>query len=190
MTELISDGIFNFKRRKVMKKIVSMAACLLIAVSAAVVYAQPPRQGKCGASWGDRMRAERIAFLTEAMDMTPELAEKFWPVYNEVQGQKRDAQMKVMETYRALEEAVRDEKPESDVSAALDEYLEALDARREANKAVVARLKTVLSDSELARYYVADERFRREQVHRLHHGPRPDADRGPFGRPGHGPEAK
>ena len=59
----------------------------------------------------------------------------------------------------------------------LDEYLKALASRRDVNKKAEARLKSVLSDAELAKYYVADERFRREQVHRLHHGPRPDFDR-------------
>ena len=109
--------------------------------------------------------------------MTPEMAEKFWPVYNEVQNQKRDAQMKVMDAYRVLEEAVRSGKPESEMTAALDDYLKALASRRDVNKKAETRLKSVLSDAELAKYYVADERFRREQVPRLHHGPRPDFDR-------------
>ena len=165
-----------------MRRFVSMAVILLVSAATAA-YAQAPH-GKCENDWRDRMRTERIAFLTEAMDMTPEMAEKFWPVYNEVQSQKRDAQMKVMDAYRVLEEAVRSGKPESEMAAALDEYLKALASRRDVNKKAEASLKSVLSDAELAKYYVADERFRREQVHRLHHGPRPDFDRRPDCGPG------
>ncbi len=31
----------------------------------------------------DKFRADKVAFLTTRMDLTPAEAEKFWPVYNE-----------------------------------------------------------------------------------------------------------
>ena len=35
--------------------------------------------------WQEKMRAERVAFLTTAMELTPAEAEKFWPVYNSME---------------------------------------------------------------------------------------------------------
>ena len=36
----------------------------------------------------EKYNAMRIAFITERLDLTPEEAEKFWPVYNEFQDRK------------------------------------------------------------------------------------------------------
>lgn len=36
----------------------------------------------------DKFKAEKIAFITDAIDLTPDEAEKFWPVYNEYEKKK------------------------------------------------------------------------------------------------------
>ena len=46
--------------------------------------------------WKEKMRAERVAFLTTAMELTPAEAEKFWPVYNSMEAERRASFGKVM----------------------------------------------------------------------------------------------
>ena len=174
-----------------MKKFIAIVAGLLVSASM-MTYAQPKHKN-CDDGWRDRLRCERVAALTEAMDMSPELAEKFWPVYNEIQKQKMEAQHNVMESYRALEEAVNGDSSRSAVKKTLAAYLEALDTKREVNASSAEKLGTVLTDEELAKYFVAEEKFRRAQIHKLRPGKPDGEDRGPGAdrRPGdrRGPEA-
>ncbi|WP_347838146.1 hypothetical protein [uncultured Draconibacterium sp.] len=52
----------------------------------------------------ERYRTEKVAFLTTTLDLTPEEAQKFWPVYNEMEKLKADFQRK----RREMESEVRD----------------------------------------------------------------------------------
>ncbi len=40
----------------------------------------------------ERYRAEKVAFLTEKLDLTPAEAQKFWPVYNQLEEKRGEAQ--------------------------------------------------------------------------------------------------
>ncbi|MCK3683286.1 hypothetical protein [Maribellus sp. YY47] len=52
----------------------------------------------------EKFRAEKISFLTAKLDLTPEEAQNFWPVYNKMEKERLDAQM----ARRELEQQVRD----------------------------------------------------------------------------------
>lgn len=57
-----------------MKKILLSLAFLLF-ITKGLVYCQP-------GGGGERIEALRIAFITKQLQLTPQEAEKFWPVYN------------------------------------------------------------------------------------------------------------
>lgn len=164
-----------------MKRFLTIATVLFVA-ALATAGAQP-RHNRCcpdpeqGQGWRDRIRSERVAFLTSEMDITSEEAEKFWPVYNQLQDEKMEAQKAVMDTYRALEAAVAEGKSEKEVSSALDAYMAAVEKRHEVNEKTAEAFKEVLPVEKVAKYYVSEEKFRRNQIHRLHGDNRP-------GRPG------
>ena len=71
-----------------MKKVISVLCAL--AVLSAGAFAQGP-QGPQGPrrggdnGWRERVRAEKVAFLTEEIDLTESEAQVFWPIYNEIQ---------------------------------------------------------------------------------------------------------
>lgn len=151
-----------------MKRFLSLAAAMLL-VSIVSLSAQPRR--KCGQEqWRDRFRSEKVAFLTSEMNISPEEAEKFWPVYNQIQDEKNAAQKEVMDSYRALELAVAEGKSADELSAALDRYRTAVAKRHEISEGTCDRLKAVLPVEKVAKYYVSEEKFRREQIHKLHRG--------------------
>lgn len=164
-----SELKLNELKENHMKRFVILLAIGLMSVMAS--YAQPrgPRCGDDG--WRERMRTERIAYLSTEMDLTSAEAEKFWPVYNGVQDRKRDAQRTVLQTYKALEEASESGKPEAELSAALDAYLSAIETRHTIESGAVDEFLAVLPAEKVAKLYVAEEKFRRQQIHRLH--PRP-----------------
>lgn len=56
-----------------------------------IILAQ--RQGKKFDEYFKKYKSERVSYLTQALDLEVEEAEKFWPVYNEYQA-KREILMK------------------------------------------------------------------------------------------------
>ena len=122
----------------------------------------------CNQDWKQKMMSEKIAFLTAEMDLTPEEAQAFWPVYNEVNKRSDEAMHKVFGTFKALEQALNEGKSEKEVQKLLDEYLQALDMQKEANKEAADKYKKVLPAEKVARLYVGEERFRRQHIRRLH----------------------
>lgn len=53
----------------------------------------------------ERFKAERVAFITDAINLTPAEAEKFWPVYNEFDRKRLD----LMKKRNELELSMKDE---------------------------------------------------------------------------------
>ena len=69
-----------------MKKVIMNAAIIIAVMIMGVnLYAQPP-QGPPDGEKGERIEALRIAFISNELNLTPQEAEKFWPVYNQFRG--------------------------------------------------------------------------------------------------------
>lgn len=143
----------------------TVCVAILIGISANLSAQGPKDEGK---NWRDRIMSEKIAFLTNAIGLTPEEAQAFWPVYNQTWDERGKAQFAVMEAYRALEKAV-DENKSAEIPALLDKYLDAVKAKDKLNAACADRFRKVLTTEKVARLYVGEERFRMEQIHKLHH---------------------
>lgn len=132
--------------------------------------------------WQDKMRSEMIAFLTAETGITPAEAEKFWPVYNEAQTARREAFRKVMQAYDAMEEAVKSGLPAKEVEKRIEAYVDAQEDARDIDGKYVEKYLRILPAEKVARLLVAEEKFRRNQINRLH-------ERGGAGGPNGGPRA-
>jgi len=60
------------------------------------------------ARW-EKIRSEKVSFLTDKLELTPSEAQKFWPVYNELENKRweaqkcrRDLEVKVKEAEESL----------------------------------------------------------------------------------------
>ena len=71
--------------------------------------------------------SEKVAFLTIEMGITPEEAQAFWPVYNQVEKERDEAVRLVFQSFKALEDAVAAGKSEKEVAKLLETYLDALE---------------------------------------------------------------
>lgn len=118
--------------------------------------------------WKEKMMSERVAFLTLEMNLTPEEAQVFWPVYNQINGEKDEAIHNVFKAYRALEEAIKTEKSEKEISRLLDAYLSAKVAQSEFEKKADEQFRKVLPVSKVAKLYLGEEKFRRQHIRKLH----------------------
>lgn len=118
--------------------------------------------------WKEKMMSERVAFLTLEMNLTPEEAQVFWPVYNQINGEKDEAIHNVFKAYKALDEAIKTERSEKEISKLLDSYLSAKAAQSEFEKKADEQFRKVLPVSKVAKLYLGEEKFRRQHIRKLH----------------------
>ena len=150
-----------------MKKIAAILSLSLAFLLAGNVASAQDNQRKGNRDWRDRMKAEKIAFLTDAMDITSAEAEVFWPVYNKCETEKRAAWSKVMSAYEALENAVDTGKDSKEISSLLEKYIKALDENRGIDKKYSVEYQKILPVEKVAKLYIGEENFRKQQIHRL-----------------------
>lgn len=126
-------------------------------------------QRKFDNEWKEKIMCEKIAFFTIELDITPEEAKTFWPVYNTVEKELDQARHEVMSSYKQLSEAVEANRPEKEISNLLDKYIQAKEQQDKIDNAAVDSYKAVLPLAKVAKLYVAEEKFRRQYIHKLHH---------------------
>lgn len=117
--------------------------------------------------WKEKMKSEKIAFLTLEVGLTPEEAQLFWPVYNQVEKEKDEALMNVLKTYKDLLKVTEEGKTGKDLANALDKYIEAQQKLREIENGVAEKYKSALSVEKVAKLYVAEEKFRRNHIRNM-----------------------
>ena len=171
-----------------MKKVFSLI-CALAVVSVAALAQQPKGDEKRpdGNDWRERIRAAQVAFLTSELDLTEAEAQSFWPVYNDVQKQRRDAFEAQQKAFMALQKGIDG----NDVNKLLQEYMAASKKLDAIEEGAVDRYKKVLPVKKVAKLILAEEKFRHQQIGRLGQGGMPFGPQGgpqgtppPGGRPG------
>jgi hypothetical protein len=121
--------------------------------------------------WKERMQSEKIAFLTMEIGLTPDEAQKFWPIYNMVSDDMDKAMHEVFSSYMELEKALNEEKSDKEISKYLERYLDALEKQNEIRDDSVEEYRKILTDKKVAKIFVAEEKFRRQHIRRLHERP-------------------
>ena len=156
-----------------MKKVISVLCSLaLVAVSAIAQPPQGPQGPRRGGDngWRERVRAEKVAFLTEQIDLTESEAQVFWPIYNEIQKAQRESFDAVQKAYDAMAKGVEDGKTGKDMEKLVHAYIDAKDKSDGIETKYMNKLLKALPAEKVARYYVAEEKFRNQQIGRLGNG--------------------
>lgn len=155
---------------------------------AASAQNQDPRRRGDRAEMAQRLESQKIAFYTEAIDLTPEEAKDFWPVYNAVEADQAELTRAERNAFKALNVALKEGKSDKEIDALLDVYIKASEANVNLHFKAAASYRSVLDPVKVARFFAAQERFRRQQFYNLransprenHNGPGSPAG------PGHG----
>ena len=168
-----------------MKKIISIVGALVLI--SAVAFAQPQHNKKGnhkgGEEWREKVRAEQVAFITAELDLTEAEAQAFWPVYNDVQKQRREAFKACADATKALQDGL--EGP--DVAKLLDQYVDCKKASEKVDADALPRYKKVLPIEKVAKLVLAEEKFRHQQIGKLGgkggNHPGPGGPKAPNGQP-------
>lgn len=139
-----------------MRKIVALAVFLIVA-SVSSSFAQPEDK-KHEQRW-EKYRAEKIAFLTSNLELSPAEAQKFWPVYNKLEKERWEAQIfrrQMEEKVIEAEETMSDQK----IKQLTREFTESM--RKEADLLVNYNEKflEILPPGKVLKLYKAENEFR------------------------------
>lgn len=147
-----------------MKKL--MTICLLAAISLGA-FAQEkecPKHEKMQ----EKFQAEKVAFLTNEMDLTVEEAQVFWPVYNEYSKAADEAHRAAM---TALDKIRKNKELSDDEASAA---IASLVAARQQETALMAeyteKFKKVLPMKKVAAMFAAEEGFRQHLFRQFKNG--------------------
>lgn len=121
--------------------------------------------------WKERMQSEKIAFLTMEIGLTPDEAQKFWPIYNMVSEELDKAMYETFASYMELEKALNENKADKEISKCLERYMTALGKQDDIRNESVEKYRKILTDKKVAKIFVAEEKFRRQHIRKLHEGP-------------------
>lgn len=144
----------------------ALAAGLLIALvgSALAAQQQPegpegPRYPQGGSQHAQDIRSLKIAFFSDALQLSPEQSQKFWPVYNEYWSAKREIGRKRRDLYQIIRDGRGGEQQFKDL-------LSVMDAERKVTADYIVKFKQILPANKAAKVFVADEDFKNFLIRR------------------------
>ena len=111
----------------------------------------------------ERMKAHKIAYITEKLDLTPEEAQVFWPVYNELETKLHELREANRPDRKKDPETMTDAEVEKMVNQRFEFRQKELDLEKEYHE----KYKQVLPTKKVAVLYKAEQGFRRDLLKKL-----------------------
>lgn len=112
----------------------------------------------------DKIESAKIALITQRLELTPEQAEKFWPIYREYSEKQRE----VNQDFRNLRRSYRPETATEEESKVLVERGQQIKEQMiRLDKQYADRMLNVINNRQLLRLREAENDFRQELMKRL-----------------------
>ena len=151
------------------------ALCVTVGMAAQQPQERPGKQGKFTKedmenfkkAAQDRLQSEHVAYLTNELELTPEEAQAFWPVYNQAQAEQKANFEELNAAKKALKAAIKEGKSDSEIKKALDAYNKAKSGQRNVIGEYQPKFEKILGVAKTAKLYLAEDSFRTRQIHRL-----------------------
>ena len=112
----------------------------------------------------EKLQSARIAFFTERLSLTPEEAERFWPVYNQISEQRMALRREGLRLQRS---SYGDSLTDAQAQDRIEEYLNLKQQELTLEQAATEKFLTVLSASQVVRLLKAERDFQRMMLRQL-----------------------
>ena len=121
---------------------------------------KPGKPGKFPSK--EELQSQKIAFFTQELELTPEEAQKFWPVYNAVSKKTQAAKKQINDCLKNLHKALDAETPVSDyeIKSLMNNYFKACEEEITLQSKNFEELSKVLPVDKAAKTFSLEERFR------------------------------
>jgi hypothetical protein len=111
----------------------------------------------------EHLQNQKIAFYTTAIRLTPQEAERFWPLYNEYYQKKEEVFRRKEMLAQQLSASLAHSSEiatEKNIKMLLDAYLNCIEKEGALHLEYYQKLLGVLPVRKIARYYLAEDRFK------------------------------
>jgi len=125
-----------------------------------MLWAQRPR--------GEEIESLKIAFFTKKLDLSPDEAKVFWPIYNDMQAEQnglRKERFQKMISFRKVTEI--DNLTDAQIQSLITSEFDFRQRDLNIEKKYYNRFKAVLPIKIIGKYYRAQEAFKRELLNRF-----------------------
>ena len=112
----------------------------------------------------ERIEAAKIALITERLELTPEQAERFWPIYREYSEKQRDIRRDFQELKRDFDPKTATEKENQQV---LEKGYQMKERRLELDRSYSTRMQQVVTSRQLMNLRKAEDDFREMLIQRI-----------------------
>ncbi|HOY38467.1 MAG: hypothetical protein KBB11_04315 [Bacteroidales bacterium] len=112
----------------------------------------------------EKIKAEKVAFLTTQLDLTVAEAQKFWPLYNEYE-KKND---EIFKSERELNRDIKEKSAsmtEAELEQKLDKMMQLQKSKSDLSVEYYAKFKSVIPIKKVAKFYQAEREFRKQLLH-------------------------
>jgi hypothetical protein len=138
---------------------------LIMLMMTVVVFAQPGR----GEMMQERVESQRVAFITQQLQLTPDESAKFWPLYNEYQSKRqlltkaaRTLGIETGQSYNAQEQ-LTDDEAEGIIELQFQNEENLLKLKRE----YYSKFKSAIPASKIARLSPVEMEFNRTVLEKI-----------------------
>jgi len=148
-----------------MRTLVKTALFLLLATTALNTTAQDDDMPAIPEERMQEIKAQKTAFLTQRLDLSPAEAEKFWPVYNQYDKETEANRKDMRAEHKAAKKDT--ELTEAEASAAIDKELAGRQKELDIRKKYAAEFKKTIGAVKTLKLAKAERDFRKELIKRL-----------------------
>ena len=149
------------------QKIITIAAVVtLFMLFTPALKSQDERHGKATPEQKEKLKAHKIAFITERLQLTPAEAEKFWPVYNENEATVENLHKEFRKAHNFEPEDI-DAMNDTEANAFIEDHLKNEQQMFEQRKTFIGKLKGVIPSKKILLLMEAEKDFRVEVVRRV-----------------------
>ena len=107
----------------------------------------------------EKIEAMKIAFITKRLQLTPEESQKFWPVYNQYEAEKKQIRQSTIGTVKDLKED--GDFTNAEAEQAITKYIEFKAKDLDLIKKYVAEFRKILPATKVAKLVTAEEHFKK-----------------------------
>jgi hypothetical protein len=149
------------------RKITLMATFLALIVMLTLdLTSQEERHERPMGENKERLKAHKIAFITERLQLTPAEAEKFWPIYNEHEA-AMDSFHKEFRKSHPFEPEDIEAMSDAEANTFIEEQMKHEQQAIEQRKAFIGKLKGVIPSKKILMLMEAEKDFRVEVVRKV-----------------------
>lgn len=119
------------------------------------------------------IQMQKVAFYSSELQLTPEEAQKFWPLYNELWQKRENARKESMGALRSLMDKLNSDPnvSDSEIKKLSEIYLANQAMESELLNEYFDKFQKILPVKKAAKIFYAEEKFRRMLIKQLRHAP-------------------